>query len=85
MTETEYIFKQSAIPKNQIDSTLKLLKEGATIPFIARYRKEATGNLDEEQIDAILKKSAQFEQIEKRKAHILAAIEKLEKLTDPLK
>jgi uncharacterized protein len=85
MTETEYIFKESAIPKNQIESTLKLLKDGATIPFIARYRKEATGNLDEEQIDTILKKSSQFEQIEKRKAHILAAIEKLEKLTDPLK
>lgn len=85
MTETEYIFKESAIPKNQIDNTLKLLKEGATIPFIARYRKEATGNLDEEQVDAILKSANQFEQIEKRKSHVLSSIEKLGKLTDALR
>jgi uncharacterized protein len=85
MTENEYIYKETSIPKNQIENTLRLLKEGATIPFIARYRKEATGNLDEEQIDLILKKSTLFDQIEKRKAHVLAAIDKAGKLTDDLK
>lgn len=84
MKENEYIVSESAISKNQVENTLKLLKEGATIPFIARYRKEATGNLDEEQIDLIQKKSIHFEQIEKRKSHILSSIEKQEKLTGEL-
>ena len=51
----EELTNKLGIKKNQIEATLKLLEEGATIPFIARYRKEATGALDENQINEIEK------------------------------
>lgn len=85
MNVIQYIqqFLQTA-PKN-IENTLKLLSEDATIPFISRYRKDQTGNLDEVQIETIAKTSARFEEIIKRKDAILKSIEEQNQLTDVLK
>ena len=66
-------------------ATIELLDEGGTVPFIARYRKEVTGNLDEVQIRAIEEKLVYFRELEDRKATILASIAEQGKLTDELK
>ena len=66
-------------------ATIELLDEGGTVPFIARYRKEATGNLDEVQIRSIEEKLAYFRELQERKASILGSIEEQGKLTDELK
>jgi uncharacterized protein len=66
-------------------ATIELLDEGGTVPFIARYRKEATGNLDEVQIRAIEEKLLYFRELQDRKATILASIQEQGKLTDELK
>jgi len=85
MNVIQYIqqFLQTA-PKN-IENTLQLLSEDATVPFISRYRKDQTGNLDEVQIEMIAKTSARFEEIVKRKEAILKSIEEQNQLTDVLK
>src|SRR5437763_10015629 len=62
-------------------ATIELLDEGGTVPFIARYRKEATGNLDEVQIRAIEEKLAYFRELEERRETILASINDQGKLT----
>ena len=62
-------------------ATIELLDEGGTVPFIARYRKEATGNLDEVQIRSIEEKLAYFRELQDRRATILASIEEQGKLT----
>jgi protein Tex len=72
------------ISPRQIDSTIALLEEGATIPFISRYRKEATGSLDEVAIGKIKDEKEKFEELEKRKTTILKTIEELEQLTPEL-
>src|SRR5215467_8608207 len=66
-------------------ATIELLDEGSTVPFIARYRKEATGNLDEVQIRAIEEKLLYFRELVARKNTILASIQEQGKLTDELK
>src|SRR5581483_11905050 len=66
-------------------ATVELLDEGSTVPFIARYRKEATGNLDEVQIRAIEEKLQYFRELVSRKQTILASIQEQGKLTDELK
>ncbi|MEL6721284.1 MAG: Tex family protein, partial [Bacteroidota bacterium] len=73
------------ISARQIENTLALLNEGATIPFIARYRKEKTGSLDEVQIAAIQKEQNRLQEIDKRRESILKSIEEQGKLTDDLK
>lgn len=75
----------TGIAAGQVEQTLSLLNEGATIPFIARYRKEATGNLDEVQIAQINSEQEKFEKLEQRKETILHAIEEQGKLTGELK
>lgn len=80
-----YISKSSTIDQRQIEATLKLLNEDATIPFIARYRKEATGNLDEVEIEQIKKLNQQFLELEKRKEYILKVIDEQGKLSADLK
>ncbi len=72
-------------PKKGISNTINLLKEGATVPFISRYRKEATGSLDEVAIAAIQQELKRLEELEKRKETILSAIEEQGKLTDELR
>ena len=72
------------IPERQIASTLHLLGEGATIPFISRYRKEATGGLDEVQIEQIKERHDKLCDIAKRKETILGTITEQGKLTAEL-
>ena len=81
MTPTDFIKKTLTISDRSINSTLKLLSEDCTIPFISRYRKDATGNLDEVQIEQISKLNKQFEEIVKRKESILKSIEEQNSLT----
>ncbi|TAE79753.1 MAG: RNA-binding transcriptional accessory protein [Bacteroidetes bacterium] len=70
---------------NQVKATINLLDEGSTIPFISRYRKEATGNLDEVDIERIKNGIEKLRNIETRKASILSTIEEQGKLTEELK
>lgn len=74
-----------SISEKQLASVARLLDEGATIPFIARYRKEATGNLDEVKLAAIKEKLAYFRDLEKRKETVLKTIEEQGKLNPALK
>jgi protein Tex len=69
---------------HQVRSTAELLEDGATVPFIARYRKEATGSLDESAITAIRERLAQLEALDKRRAAILKSLEDQGKLTEDL-
>ena len=68
-----------------VTATAGLLQEGATVPFIARYRKEATGSLDEVAITTIRDRMAQLEELEKRRKSILNSLEERDLLTDDLK
>ncbi len=63
----QYIISQTQLPESSVKNTIALLNEDCTIPFISRYRKERTGNLDEVQIGDIVKYKEQFEALEKRK------------------
>lgn len=65
MNQIEFIQKQIPVSKTSIEKTLQLLSEDCTIPFISRYRKDLTGNLDEVQIEQIAKLSKQFDEIAK--------------------
>ncbi len=69
----------------QVAATVKLLDEGATVPFLARYRKEVTGGLDEVVITSIRDRVAQLRELDKRRSAILASLEEQGKLTDELK
>ena len=80
-----YITKHTQLPEKGIKNTVELLSEECTIPFISRYRKERTGNLDEVQIGAIVKFKSDFEALEKRKIGVLKAIEEQDALTDELR
>ena len=85
MTSVDFITKNLSISPKNITATLKLLSEDCTIPFISRYRKDATGNLDEVQIENIFKLNKQFEEIQKRKESILKSIEEQNALSPDLK
>ena len=85
MTATGFIQTFLNISDKNIHATLKLLGEDCTIPFISRYRKDATGNLDEVQIEQIAKLNAQFEELIKRKESILKSIEEQNALSPELK
>jgi protein Tex len=80
-----YITTYTQLSETSIKNTVELLNEACTIPFIARYRKERTGNLDEVQIGDIVKYKEQFEVLEKRKVAILKSIEEQDALTPELK
>lgn len=84
-THTILITKTLNLPKNSVENTVKLLDDGATIPFIARYRKEMTGSLDEVAIGDISTHLKKFRELEKRKETILNAIEEQGALTDAIK
>jgi len=73
------------VPLRGLAAVIELLDDGGTVPFIARYRKEATGNLDEVQIRAIEERLAYFRELEDRRESILASIAEQGKLTDELK
>ena len=80
-----YIRSKTDLPENGIKNTIQLLNEDCTIPFISRYRKERTGNLDEVQIGNIVKYKARFEDLEKRKKTILKALHEQNVLSLELK
>ena len=84
MTQIQFISKQVATAQKNIEATLKLLNEDCTIPFISRYRKDQTGNLDEVFIEQIAKLSKQFDEIVKRKESILKTIQEQGQLTSEL-
>ena len=75
MTLIQFVQSQLQVLVRGIESTLKLLSEDCTIPFIARYRKDQTGNLDEVQMEETFKLHKQFEDIQKRKEAIMKSIE----------
>ncbi len=85
MTNLEYILKVVPTAPKNIEATLQLLSEDCTIPFIARYRKDKTGNLDEVVIEQIAKLNKQFDEIVKRKESILKSIEEQNALSPELK
>jgi uncharacterized protein len=88
MTDTQLFFKVSDnlnIDTKQVVATIRLLDEGGTIPFIARYRKEATGSLDEVAIMQIRDETERLRELEKRREAILKSIEGQGKLTDELR
>lgn len=78
------ISKALNIPEKQVAATLDLLESGCTIPFISRYRKEATGSLDEVQIASIADQYEKLGEMQKRKVTILSTIEEQGKLTEVL-
>jgi len=73
-----------AVKTSQVQATIQLLDDGATVPFIARYRKEATGGLDDAQLRLLAERLHSLRELEKRRAAIIAAIEKLGKMTPQL-
>ncbi len=79
------ITSETAIDKQFVNNTIELIKSGATVPFIARYRKEQTGSLDEVQITTIRDLLLRFEELEKRRAAILSSVEEQGLMTPELK
>ncbi|MDY8138658.1 Tex family protein [Aquimarina sp. 2201CG5-10] len=84
MNIVSFIGKQLPVSEKQISNVVSLLEDGATIPFIARYRKEMTGDLDEVAIGEIVKHKLAFETLQKRKESILKAIKEQDALTPEL-
>ncbi|GAA0737866.1 Tex family protein [Gaetbulibacter jejuensis] len=84
MSLLSYITKNTNFPELSVKNTISLLNDACTVPFISRYRKEATGNLDEVQIGDIVKYKELFEALEKRKTAILKALEEQDVLTSEL-
>ncbi len=85
MDINQKIAQELTIPKHQVDAAVKLMDDGNTVPFIARYRKEVTGSLDDEKLRDIADRLAQLRNLEKRRGEILAAIEAQGALTPELK
>ncbi len=85
MSQVQFIVNNTQLSSSSVKNTIKLLNEDCTIPFISRYRKEATGNLDEVEIGLIIKFKEEFEALEKRKTSILKALDEQDVLTEKLK
>jgi uncharacterized protein len=79
-----YLIEETGLQTSQVVNTIELLREGATVPFIARYRKERTGELDEVQIRTLEERLAYFTELEERKTTVLASIDEQGKLTPEL-
>lgn len=84
-TYIKLIAKGLNIPLKSVRNTIELLSEGATVPFISRYRKEMTGSLDEVQIGEVKAQYAKLQEIDKRRESIIKAIEEQGKMTDNLR
>ena len=82
MNPIEQLSKILNIPFKQVSKTIELLKEGGTVPFISRYRKEQTGGLDEVQILDIKNGLDRLQELEKRKQTVIKAIDEQGLLTD---
>ncbi len=81
----QLIAKELSAGPQQVAAAVGLLDEGSTVPFIARYRKEATGNLDDTQLRNLEERLLYLRELEERRAVILASIEEQGKLTDELR
>ena len=81
----QLVAQELSLPLSGVEAVLRLIAEGGTVPFIARYRKEATGALDEVQIRAIQERHAYLLELEERRQTVLATIEEQGKLTDELR
>src|SRR5512134_2324353 len=81
----QLLAKELGVGAQQVAAAVTLLDEGATVPFIARYRKEATGNLDDTQLRTLEERLLYLRELEERRVAILAAIEEQGKLTDELR
>lgn len=79
------LIEETGLQPRQVENTVALFQEGATVPFIARYRKERTGELDEVQVRTIEERLDYFRELEERKATVLASIEEQGKLTAELR
>ncbi|WP_420155497.1 Tex family protein [Siphonobacter sp.] len=84
-TAVAFISSQLSLSARSVEHTIQLFDEGATVPFIARYRKEMTGSLDEVQIQAIKDQYEKFKEVEKRRESILQSIQEQGKLTAELR
>ncbi|MDY4511064.1 Tex-like N-terminal domain-containing protein, partial [Streptococcus hyovaginalis] len=84
-TNIKQIATDLGLGDQQVEKVIELTSEGNTIPFIARYRKELTGNLDEVQIKSIIELDKSLTALSERKATVLAKIEEQGKLTETLK
>ena len=82
---SEIIANELGVRKSQVDSTIKLIDDGNTIPFIARYRKEATGGLSDEQLRNLGERLTYLRNLEEKKQTVLSSIEEQGKLTEELK
>ncbi|MEY5047724.1 MAG: hypothetical protein RLZZ175_1083 [Bacteroidota bacterium] len=80
----EIVAKELSISKKQVEATLALLDEGATVPFISRYRKEVTGSLDEVEVAAIRDRALQLRELEKRKEAVIKSLTENKFLTPDL-
>lgn len=85
MTHEEIIARQTGLKLVYVQNTLALLMEGATIPFISRYRKEATGGMTDVEVAEVNRLMEQLQELDKRRAYILQTIEGQGKLTDELR
>src|SRR5512136_1789182 len=85
MDIAKLIAQELSLGLDQIENALALFAEGGTVPFIARYRKERTGEMNEVQLRALLERHTYLTELEERKAAILKSIEEQGKLTDELK
>lgn len=81
----QYLSSTLNISPKQVVATLRLLEEGATVPFIARYKKEETGNLSDVVLRSFVEEKEKFEKLEERKKTVLSSIEEQGKLTPELK
>lgn len=85
MQISEIIARQTGLRQRQVENTIQLLSTGATIPFISRYRKEATGGLDEVKVAQVKEQNDRLEELVKRREYIIQTIEEQGKMTDELK
>src|SRR5436309_2984041 len=85
MDFTTQIATELSLPAPRVANVLKLLAEGATIPFMARYRKEVTGSMDEDQLRAVRDRQDALSELTDRKSTVLRSIEEQGKLTDALR
>ena len=85
MEITKKIAEELSVKPSQVEAAVKLIDEGCTIPFIARYRKEVTGSLNDEQLRNLDDRLKYLRNLEDRKAQVIASIEEQGKLTEELK
>ncbi|MEW8209854.1 MAG: Tex-like N-terminal domain-containing protein, partial [Candidatus Thiodiazotropha taylori] len=85
MSISQRIADELSVRINQVDAVVGLLDEGATVPFIARYRKEVTGGLDDTQLRHLVERLSYLNELEERREAVLKSVQEQGKLTDQLK